>query len=350
MASLFVAGYPHTVGGAGPHLWALIRAWRSVGIDVCLLSKEGRDDFWYPRLKALGCRFAHAKHQWDVPEIEGQTVAAFCSKTFARNASKFQDRGCKIVWSGAMTFFHGEETVVHVGRKFDRVILNSAFQESRLRKQLEGNYGYDPTHVVRIPTAFWPDEWNFAPKPITKPFVIGRLSRAAPDKYDRKLWRMYGAIWDKLDGDVLARVMAWDKTVERHCGKPPEWAECLKAKTETAEDFLHSLHCLVFANGSARENRSRAVMEAMACGVPVIVRNHCGFPEQVIHGETGYLCDTDEQFVEYAVQLARDESLRLRIAEQARENLSKIADNHAIALSWKAMLEELTDGKTADAA
>ena len=338
--TFYIAGYPHHVGGAGQHLWGLIRAWRSIGIDVVLLAKAGRKKDWHSRLEELGVRFAPAKKQWEAVG-EGDIVGAWCSKTFCKRAVKFHERGCRLVWNGCMTYAMADELPVHATFRFDRVVVNSSYGESRLRPLLEKAYEYDPSHIVRIPTAFWADEWEF--NPYHGPFTIGRLSRATEDKYDPSLWRMYGRIRDTLSGNCKARVMAWNEALEQMRGKPPKWVECLKAKTEDAETFLHSLSALVFFNGSAKENRSRVVFESMACGVPVIVKNECGFREQITHGETGFLCEDECHAVECAVRLARDEEFRLRIARQARENLPNIADNHAIAEAWRTLLEGLSD-------
>jgi len=345
MPTIYVAGYPHTVGGAGPHLWSLIRAWREVGIDVCLLSKE-KHDTWTPRLKEQGVRFLNAKKRWNIPEVAGQIVAGWCSKRFCREAAKFHEKGCKLVWSGCMTFLMNEELVVHIGHRFNRVIVNSAFQEARLRRPLE-TYGYKPAEIVRIPTGFWPDEWSFEPKPRDGAFTIGRLGRDASDKYDPKLWRMYGAIRESI-GDVKARVMAWGPGPEKLCGKPPEWATALTSKQESAETFLHSLHAMVHRSGTARENRPRVCMEAMACGVPVLAEARYGWLELIEDGRTGYLCDGDEEFVARATELAKDEKKRLTICNQAREALPEIAPNRTIGLSWRDLLLELSDGKEAD--
>lgn len=40
------------------------------------------------------------------------------------------------------------------------------------------------------------------------------------------------------------------------------------------------------------------VCESLACGVPVIASNFASMPELIQHGVTGYLCDSDDEFLE----------------------------------------------------
>jgi glycosyltransferase involved in cell wall biosynthesis len=62
-----------------------------------------------------------------------------------------------------------------------------------------------------------------------------------------------------------------------------------------------------------------ATVEAMAAGCVPVVINKGAQNEIVEHGISGYLWDELEQLKEYTLLLARDESLRRRMSEAARE-------------------------------
>jgi glycosyltransferase involved in cell wall biosynthesis len=221
---------------------------------------------------------------------------------------------------------------------FDVHVVNSAFQRQQVTPQLN-MYG-DP-HVVHVPTPFWADEWKHKPRKRAGEFVIGRLSRSAGDKYSSNTWKIYGKIRDALQEPLRARVMAWSPRLASKLGQPPAWAEALPEKRESAQEFLHSLHCMVHRSGGARENRPRVCLEAMACGVPVVAENECGWPELIKHGKTGFLCDSHDDFVKYVKLLAEDEKLRRKVAKRARRRLSAVADNMAIGEQWVEILEGL---------
>jgi glycosyltransferase involved in cell wall biosynthesis len=77
---------------------------------------------------------------------------------------------------------------------------------------------------------------------------------------------------------------------------------------------------------SEAEGFSNAVLEAMACGLPVIASRATSHPEQVVEGETGYLVDPGDgvAVAERISRLARDLALaralgsagRLRVLER----------------------------------
>ncbi|MFT4252815.1 MAG: glycosyltransferase family 4 protein [Caulobacter sp.] len=74
---------------------------------------------------------------------------------------------------------------------------------------------------------------------------------------------------------------------------------------------------LVCVPSSAPDPFPRAVMEAMARGIPVIARPTGGIPEMVTHGETGFLVDDASAFVDVAGRLANDPELAAQIGRQA---------------------------------
>jgi glycosyltransferase involved in cell wall biosynthesis len=74
---------------------------------------------------------------------------------------------------------------------------------------------------------------------------------------------------------------------------------------------------LVCVPSSAPDPFPRAVMEAMAKGIPVIARPTGGIPEMVTHGQTGFLVDTAAEFVDVATRLVNDPALSARIGRQA---------------------------------
>lgn len=63
-----------------------------------------------------------------------------------------------------------------------------------------------------------------------------------------------------------------------------------------------------------------ALIEAQAMGIPAVATNIVGNKDVVIHGETGFLADTDEDLMVYTAKLANDTQLRKRMGQAARDN------------------------------
>ena len=94
-------------------------------------------------------------------------------------------------------------------------------------------------------------------------------------------------------------------------------------------------------NGGARENWPRIGLEAMAAGVPIVAQNQWGWKEMIVHGKTGFLCDSDADFKFYLAKLARDERLRRCVIDAAAEHVRKLADPQEIGRQWIELFESL---------
>lgn len=338
---VFVSGYPGDIGGANTECWHTVKLWRRFGLEVTLLPTWKAPAKWRERLEGIGCRTVEtaAERLGDVPGLAGSVVVSFCNSNFLAAAEKFRDLECRIVWVGCMTWLFAEERR-HYQRRgpFEVYVFQSEHQRRQLEPQL-AKYGVRSGQCHLVRGAFCADEFPFRPLAHQSgaPLVIGRISRAAEDKYSSNTWPIYR----RIPHPVRARLMAWDRRVQRKLGAPPDWAECLPAGTESPPEFLQKLHCMVQVNGGAGENWPRSGLEAMATGVPVVVQNAWGWREMIRHGQTGYLCDNDDQLAFYTAKLAYDEPLRMEIAYQARKAMEEeLAHPEVIWAGWKTLLAE----------
>jgi hypothetical protein len=341
-APVFVIGYPGDVGGANTECWHTLRLWRRFGLPVRCIPTWRSDPRWQARLDEIGCRTIAALpvelHR--VPGLAGRVVVAFCNSRFLEEADRFRDLGCKIVWVGCMTWLFPQERR-HYQRRgpLDAYVFQSQYQEQELMPQL-AKFGAAPSQCFLIHGAF--DCRQFAFRPLEHdrgtPLVVGRISRAAEDKYSAATW----AIYRRIPHAIRARVMAWDDSLARKLGPPPPWAECLRAGAETPQEFLATLHCMVQVNGGADENWPRSGLEAMACGVPVVAQNRWGWKEMIRHGETGFLADSHDELAYYAARMGYDEDLRMEIAHRARRVLAgELASPTAVWSGWQRLFDSL---------
>jgi hypothetical protein len=339
---VFVCGYPGDVGGANTELWHTVKLWRQFGLGVTLIPTWQPEPRWQARLGQIGCRTIHSRPDdlRNVPGLAGQVVVSMCNTRFLAAAQRFLELGCKIVWVGCMNWlFPGERLHYRKCGVFHRHVFQSRFQQDQLIPQLR-RFGYEDGRGRLIRGALAAEELPFQPLAHGRGeiFTIGRISRAAADKFSPRTWQIYG----RVPHPVRARVLGWAEEVRARLGPPPRWAECLPAGSQIPQQFLPTLHALVHAGGQAAENWPRVGLEAMATGVPVIADNRGGWPELIRHGRTGYLCDTEDQFAYYTARLAYDESNRLESARRARTSLeTELAHPEAIWAGWSTLLESL---------
>ncbi len=154
-----------------------------------------------------------------------------------------------------------------------------------------------------------------------RPFTVGRLSRDKEYKHhedDPSLYRLLG-----LQGHRV-RVMG-GTCLEPHIGIDCKNIELLPAGALLAADFLRSLDCFFYRiHPSVLETFGRVVLEAMACGLPVICERRGGYVEWIREGKNGFLFDTQEQAWEILQTLSCDGALRHAIGVAARQTVEEL--------------------------
>lgn len=75
----------------------------------------------------------------------------------------------------------------------------------------------------------------------------------------------------------------------------------------------------VFVLPSLYEGHPKTLIEAMACGMPVIGADSPGIREIIVHGENGWLCGTDAESIQWAIRhLLSGPELCRKLGENAR--------------------------------
>ena len=115
-------------------------------------------------------------------------------------------------------------------------------------------------------------------------------------------------------------------------GQGPQFDECLKlieslemgnyiimaGKREDVTE-IHS-ESDIFCLFSRREGLPVSIIEAMACGLPVVANSVGGVPELIEHGKTGYLLDEfdEDKAAEFIAYLISKRDVRLKMGNAAR--------------------------------
>ena len=152
---------------------------------------------------------------------------------------------------------------------------------------------------------------------------VGRISRK---KGIIDLVKSFSKIVEEEPGTLLAlagREERWYADAVRSLVKELKLSEnVLFLGPVPNQDVIHLMRaCKVFVYSSiGGEGIPRAILEAMACGKPVVATRVAGIPEAVRDGETGYVVEVGdhEAFAARVLKLLRDPSLREKLGKNAR--------------------------------
>ena len=104
---------------------------------------------------------------------------------------------------------------------------------------------------------------------------------------------------------------------------------------------MFCLPCRVLDNGD-RDGIPNVLVEAMACGLPVITTGISGIPEVVRDGVNGLLVPTEnaEALADALVRISRDQALARRLASEAQLTVSRLFDGERFAAELAALFKE----------
>ena len=334
--TIYVFGAPSAVGGAGTELWHTLRLWRQMELPVTCIPTWQISPYWYDRLRGIGCPCIDLTpaEVTSFRALRGGIAVAFCNRSFLQLAPELRRLSIPLIWAGCMNWLFPAEIdfYQHFG-PMDAYVFQSRYQLRTLLPQL-APWGVSRGQTHHIRGAFFADEfpYRFRPRRPEEPLILGRLCRASPEKFPRNFWKLV----ESIDRPVHLRVMGWSPRLEQILGTPPPWAEVLPPGAIPVPDFLASVHVLIAVSGTAVENWPRIGLEAMACGVPVVAPASGGWPEMIHPDRNGLLFRSQEEFRLQIRRLYDDDSLRLYLAEAARDHLLTTLANPAPLLSsWQ---------------
>lgn len=115
-------------------------------------------------------------------------------------------------------------------------------------------------------------------------------------------------------------------------------------RQDFVQEFLPMADVLLFPSDG--ESFGLAAAEAMACGVPVIAARRGGIPEVIDDGLTGYLCPVGDTvaMADAAVKLLKDDDLRLKMGDAARQAMLKRFPPSRIVPQYEALYTALMAG------
>ena len=193
---------------------------------------------------------------------------------------------------------------------------------------------------LRRPSFLMPrgiDAQQFNPKRRTvtdSTFRLGFVGRITPEKGVRLLWDIEKALVENGVRDFRIMIVgdgsevAWLKRRLRH----GEFTGVLRGD-ELAEAYAN-MDLFVFP--SRTDTFGNVVQEASASEIPSIVTNEGGPRHLVVPGVTGYVAETDGQFIAKVLKLAHDRTLRKQMGIAARARICGISWDDAFEMTYAA--------------
>ena len=162
---------------------------------------------------------------------------------------------------------------------------------------------------------------------VVRPFTLGRHSRDVMEKHNPEDWRVYRTV---AEAGGRSRLLGATCMRPVFSGKA-DAVELLPARTEGIAEFLRGLDCYYYNTSAWIEPWGRAVLEAMACGLPVVANAHGGYAQIIRHGENGLLFRDASEAATLVCELVADPSLRRRLGAEARRTVEELLGPDAMA-------------------
>jgi hypothetical protein len=150
-------------------------------------------------------------------------------------------------------------------------------------------------------------------------FTLGRHSRDVIEKHHGQDWKVYEAVAALGGQSVLL-----GGTCMQRSFPPIDGLQMLPARAERIAEFLQDLDCFYYNTSTWIEPWGRVVVEAMACGLPVVVSTMGGYAQMIEHGRNGLVFSTVEEASSMIRDLAADPALRHRLGTAARSSVETL--------------------------
>jgi glycosyltransferase involved in cell wall biosynthesis len=107
--------------------------------------------------------------------------------------------------------------------------------------------------------------------------------------------------------------------------------ELLPERATEVVEFLHGLDAYFYRTSTWVEPWGRVVIEAMACGLPVLVHDIGGYAQVIRHEENGLLFHTTAEALQLIKRLAQEPALRSRLGQAARADVEQLLGTDQVA-------------------
>ena len=336
---IYVYGFPSLYGGAGTELHHQIGIWQKLVLDVHIIPTDAgfRWEPLYHEMISAGVT-VHEANQFSAIQKDAP-IFGFCNAEFLDMLDEIRRYSSNTVFLNCMTWLFDKEK----RRMAEGKIRTFLYQNDEVRASHEPILrSFNPearSNFLTFKPYFDISRFPFISHRSEEYFGCGRISRQDTDKYSRNTLLIYDRFVSPVPKKAL--FLGFDKRCEEKIGKPYAWIRTAMNQNDcTQQDFYK--HCeIVLQPMDTTENWPRVGFEAMASGSVLIVDNRGGWRLQIKHGETGWLCNNEGEFIAYATKMATEPNFRLEMAHKARERGETLGGLEASMESWAKVFEML---------
>jgi len=313
-----VIGKPGRLGGASVEVGDFVKMLVGHGVEVHMEDPTGGE------LDVAGCVCGES--------LPSAPVVSFGNQWFIRKLPAYSRLG-PVVWVPCMNTMTVHEMHEFRRQPADVLVCHTDYQrEAYVRSAVKVMF----PRVEKIPGAFFPDDWKFAPLEYNgSEFCIGRIARADPMKWVSNYYKELSRL-----ENIQAISVGVTSDISRRIGRCPPWAQEYKPDSVSVAEIYPRLHAM-WAVGTIAENWSRVGLEAMATGVPIIANDKGGWREMLSDGLTGFLARDKHDAVDVISELMNDDEYRIDVANRARERVVGLSCDAEVWEPWKTLLESL---------
>lgn len=337
---VYVYGFPGLYGGAGTELHHQILAWLKMGLRIHIIPTNGayKGEPLYQPMLAAGVDIRE-KDEFSAIKKDAP-VLGFCNAEFLQRLPDIAARTRNTVFVNCMTWlFDREKEAMRQG------LIGAFLYQNRdvMEKHKPMLHAINPRrHAKFLEFAPYFDngQFPFVEERDPKYFGVGRISRQDADKFAKNTLH----IWEYFVSPREKRgyMLGFDGRSEGKIGKAFWWITTYADQRQCSQQEFYRKCDIILQPMDTTENWPRIGFEAMSSGSVLVVDNRGGWKRLVKHGVTGWLCDTQQEFIYYASRMAFEPELRMRMARAARKRGEKLGSLEASMKSWRKVLEELS--------
>jgi glycosyltransferase involved in cell wall biosynthesis len=236
--------------------------------------------------------------------------------------------------------------------KLDHLLLKHAFTQviavsHDVKNALIHEHGFNPAEVVVIHNGIDIPSVTSHKLPSDTVTHIGTVGRMVPIK-EFGLFLEVAAEVRKRVQEVYFSILGEGPLKEELARRVKELGldEKVRLEAPRADPFTYYTSLDLYLNTSLHEGLPLSILEAMACGKPVVAPKVGGLPEIITHAEEGFLVESrsPKDFAEWCVKLIRNKELRTIMGQKALKKVTKSFSSHLMADSYHRLYQTLSMG------